>query len=174
MKALVRASSCLLPCACANHVCHRYLRFYRNGPRPHAVAKLVLAAPKLAAKRAAEATKSQRPAAEAAIVAAVQDCLHFAGALRPVMAVLSEAVALEVAEQLLGLFALAQPLLSQHAAGCLLQLVQAAPNTRSLTAAQVLMLLKVLPAAVHMFVELEFDTSAGQHVTALRAWLLKL
>lgn len=109
----------------------------------HAVAKMILAAPKVAAKRASEATKSQRPAAEAAIVAAVQDCLHFAGALRPIMAVLSPAAALDVAEQLLGLFALAQPLLSQHAAGCLLQLVQAAPNTRSLTAAQVHMLLKV-------------------------------
>jgi hypothetical protein len=108
-----------------------------------AVGKLILAAPKLAAKQASEATKSQREDAEAAIIAAVQDSLHFTGALRPIMPVLAEGPALEIAEQLLKLFALGQPLLSQHAANCLLQLVQGAANTGSVAPGQIQVLLKV-------------------------------
>lgn len=107
-----------------------------------AVCKVVLSAPKLAAKAAAEATKSARPAAEAAIMRAVQDCLHFLGALKPVMPVLAEAAALDVAEQLLSLFLLAQPLLSQHAAECLLGLAQGAPNTNNVSASRLQLLLK--------------------------------
>lgn len=107
-----------------------------------AVCKVVLSAPKLAAKAAAEATKSARPAAEAAIMAAVQDCLHFLGALRPVMPVLAEAAALDVAEQLLSLFLLAQPLLSQHAADCLLGLAQGVANTNNVSASRLQLLLK--------------------------------
>lgn len=115
----------------------------RQSPRAHAVAKAVLAAPKLAAKRAANSTKSEREAAEAAIVAAVQECLHFCGALQPVMAVLTEHAALDIAEHLLGLFSLKQPLLSARAAACLQQLVQSASNTGALSADRVHMLLKV-------------------------------
>jgi hypothetical protein len=108
-----------------------------------AVAHLVLSAPKLAAKTAANATKSQRQSAEEAIMAAVQDCLHFIGALKPIMPVLSEAAALEIAEHLLKLFALAQPLLSQHAADCLLHLAQGAANTRNVSPSKLQLLLKV-------------------------------
>ena len=113
-----------------------------------AAANVVLAAPKLAAKQASEVTKSQRADAEAAIVRAVQDCLHFTGALRPLMPVLAEGPALEVAEQLLKLFVLAQPLLSQHAASCLQQLAQGAANTGNVDADKIQLLLQVRLCAV--------------------------
>lgn len=81
-------------------------------------------------------------------MAAVQDCLHLLGALRGTMAILAEASALDVSEQLLKLFALGQPLLSQHAARCLVQLVQGTANTKSIAPAKLQLLLKVrhLPA----------------------------
>jgi hypothetical protein len=110
-----------------------------------AVARGILSAPKAAAKAAAEARQSARPAAEASIVAAVQDCLHFMGVLKLIMPVLSEGAALDVAEQLLQLFPLSQPMLSQTAADCLLRFGQGAANTQNISAPRLQLLLKACP-----------------------------
>jgi hypothetical protein len=93
-----------------------------------AVAKVVLAAPKLAAKAAAAATKSQREDAEEAIIQSVQDCLHFLGALKRILPQLTASALLRVCEHLLDLYVLAQPMLSLHGTECLIRAAQGATD----------------------------------------------
>lgn len=112
---------------------------------------MVLLGPKLAAKAASQAAQSKRNKAEEAIVKSVQDCLHFLGALKPVMAVLSEDVAMEVCEHLLKLFVLQQPLLSRHAADCLTALASGSSNTGNLSAKNLQILIKVRPLLLYRF-----------------------
>lgn len=112
----------------------------------HAVAKVVLSAPRLAAKAAAEATKSTREAAEGVIVAAVQDCLHLLGALKLVMPALSEAAALRVSEHVLAMLSLNQPLLTMHGVDCLIRALQSsASGGATLPPARIQQLLSVRP-----------------------------
>ena len=85
---------------------------------------MVLAAPHLAAKQAASATKSQRQDAEEAIVQSVQDCLHFLGALKLLMPHLTGAASLRVCEHVLDTFVLAQPILTMHGVDCLIRALQ--------------------------------------------------
>jgi len=106
------------------------------------VAKAVLAGPRLAAKAAAEAPQSKREGVEAAIMRAVQDCLHLLGALKPLLPVLPEAAALEVCDALLALFGLQQQLLSCHAADCLTALAAGAANTGNVAPQKLQSLLK--------------------------------
>lgn len=89
-----------------------------------AVAKVVLAAPQLAAKQAASATKSQREDAEEAIVQSVQDCLYFLGALKLLMPHLTGTSSLRVCEFVLDTFVLAQPILTMNGVDCLIRALQ--------------------------------------------------
>eukprot|EP00892_Ulva_mutabilis_P007664 jgi/Ulvmu1/526/UM001_0534.1 len=90
------------------------------------IAKAVLAAPKLAAKAASEATKSKREAAEEVIIEAVQDCLHLLGALKLVLPAVAEAATLQVCDAVLAMLTLKQPLLTMHGIECLIRAVQGA------------------------------------------------
>ena len=79
----------------------------------------------------------------------VQDCLHMLGTLKPVMPVLPEAAALEVAELLLKLFQLQQQLLSCHAADCLSALASGAANTGNVSGSKLQLLIKARSPFFH-------------------------
>ena len=112
----------------------------------HAVAKVVLSAPKLAAKAASEATKSKREAAEEVIVDAVQDCLHLMGALKLVLPSLTEPARLQICEHVLAMLILNQPLLTMHGIECLIRAVQGSSGG-ALPPAKIQQLLSVLPTS---------------------------
>ncbi|PNW69821.1 hypothetical protein CHLRE_19g751197v5 [Chlamydomonas reinhardtii] len=78
------------------------------------VCQRVLPGPAAAAHAAAAATNKQRAAAEAAITAAVSDALHLLGALKQALPLLAPAAAKSVAELMLKLYGLKQPLLDRH------------------------------------------------------------
>ncbi|KAF8071289.1 uhpC [Scenedesmus sp. PABB004] len=107
-----------------------------------ALCKLVLPGPAAAARAAAAASNKQRAAAEAAITSAVADVLHLLAALKSAAPLLAGASLPPLADLLVKLYGLRQPLLSRHTSDVLAALA-GAPGSH-LSAAQLGQLLRLL------------------------------
>eukprot|EP00887_Chlorella_sp_A99_P003957 scaffold11.g3957.t1 len=113
-----------------------------------ALCRRVVPAPEAAARAAAAAPHKRRAAAEEAITAAVADALHLLGALKQCIFLLSGAAVAPVAELLLKLYALRQPLLSRHTSDALAALAaSSASHLPPRALAQLLGAVLVEPAA---------------------------